>query len=227
MRSAERPTFGDLSATSRRGRRCAKSRAGEFAASAPNSILTPYREDQQQVATELLQQLPSHQLTLSVLYPEGERPIVEEPASRRGQLFEPTSGGAVLALTDLGSLAGDSGESAAFWGRLGVWLAHRGCQRIALVPCRICDVPESLAALWQLIPWERSSGATVTEHGLTADAFTQLMASLSQAGRIEPRLLRHVRKLLKRVLAHAGLEGRFWSHGDLYGRHPAGATLRA
>ncbi len=182
--------------------------------------LVPYWRDQKIVGQAIKRLLPKGGGTICVLHEGAEIPVIQWPDDQRGEELRPRPGATVLALSDLGSMQ-DANFPAAErrWMRMGKKLQDQECAALAVVPCRPDAVPQRLARLWTLIPWERYSGHSgKPTDAVTVETCERILALLSAAVRIEPRLLRAVRKLLPAGRRDPGLEARVWQkcHGTMH-----------
>jgi len=174
--------------------------------------LVPYRQDQKLIGRAMKRLLPKGGSTVCVLREGAETPVIEWPEHQRGHELQLHPGATLLVLSDLGSMQ-DSNSSAAEdrWTRIGRRLKRQECAALALVPCRPDAVPDRLARLWTLIPWEGDSRRRPKPaDATTVEACERILTLLSAAVRIEPRLLRAVRKLLAAGRRDPGLESRIW-----------------
>jgi len=188
--------------------------------------LVPYRQDQKLIGQAMKRLLPKGGGTVCVLRDGAETPVIEWPDHQRGQELPLHPGSTWLVLSDLGSLQ-DSNSTAAEdrWMRIGRRLKWQECAALAMVPCRPDVVPDRLSRLWTLVPWERDSrhGPKPAEAS-TVEACERILALLSAAVRIEPRLLRAVRKLLVDGRRDPGLESKVWQRCEGT-THCSGAAL--
>ena len=206
--------------------------------------LVPYRSDQQLVVNALQRLLPANGLTVAVLRDGFLDPEIERPLKRYGEVFEPPPGAAVLTLSDYGCLTNEawqlqthratgSGEAmlgveSRNWLRLGRAWRGRGAHLIGLVPTLPGCIPAELHRLWNVVPWEKTCATRARLDQLNATvALQRLMVLLSLATRIEPRLLRSLRRLIPQCRSDAGIEALVWQHEALASDHPLGATLKA
>lgn len=135
----------------------------------------------------------------------------------------------VLALSDLGFFAGF--EERAIWAGLGRRLQRERIRRAALVPVPAGRWSGGLAGLWSAVDWERPprthrAGRSLDPAGL-AERARRLLGLLSFATRVEPGLLRTVRRLLPAAEADAGTEADAWALPALDGSFSPAATLSA
>jgi formylglycine-generating enzyme required for sulfatase activity len=171
--------------------------------------LYPYRADQREVV-ERLHRMLGRRVRLSS----------ELPALSRTD--------ALVVLSDLGFLGGGAGAWRANLARLRGWDGPR----VALVPAPPERWQPDLALGFGAIEWERPAWparpATVrprTAEELKARA-ERLLRLLSVAARVEPGLLREVRRLLPASEADAGTESDVWMHEDAEGSHTVALSVR-
>lgn len=188
--------------------------------------LIPYRQDQMLIRQAMKRLLPKGAGSICVLRDGDETPIIEWPDQQRGHELQLRPGTTWLVLSDLGAIQGSSSSAAEDrWTRIGRRLKRKECAALALVPCRPDAVPDRLAQLWTLIPWEvESRRRPKPAHTTTVEACERILALLSAAVRIEPRLLRAVRKLLVEGRRDPGLESMVWQRCEGT-THSAGAAL--
>jgi hypothetical protein len=183
--------------------------------------LIPLRTDQRDLRAQLRRILLAEMLTRSI-YREGRHAIVTSDEAGREIAYRlPPKGSMVLVLSDLGVLA-DVDTLWRWWADFGKALHTAGCRPIALSPLSEDRLPEELTAIWRIIPWERR-----LKRWDAADARAQterLLRLVSPAVRIEPGLLRAIRRLMKHQ-ADITTELRVWNHPAVLSRSYVGATL--
>jgi hypothetical protein len=111
----------------------------------------------------------------------------------------------------------------------------------ALLPLGASQLPDEAAALLPLIRWspdshlrpERSLLASGSNAGraMQEEALRDLLTLISSLRRVDPPLLRALRRALPQQQGNAGLEGAVWSHPDVEAGHacalrPAAAPAR-
>lgn len=159
-----------------------------------SSRLTPYRLDQGLLSLELKDLLPKTAITLSTVRDDNLQPYVHWPEQSRGVL-QPPPESTVLVLGDLGVLSRRPERLTAAWCALGERLAERYVDCAALVPCSADTVPDELARVWSILPWDRSRQAAGHRSREALEGLAgQLLGLLAFAVAIEPRLLRRVRR---------------------------------
>ncbi len=176
--------------------------------------LIPFWDDQEQLVDELARRLGAMSLRLLPV-PAG---------SGQGELPALAGDEVVLAVSDLGFFGGVAEQAA--WARLGRGLLRAGGRLRALVPCPATRWQRAVAESWSAIDWGAPTGAAdrgrVTDEELTARC-DQLLRLLSPAIRIEPGLLREVRRLLPE--ADLGSEADVWTDPRVDGSSSVAMTL--
>ncbi|MDM8548256.1 formylglycine-generating enzyme family protein [Candidatus Venteria ishoeyi] len=180
--------------------------------------LIPYWQDQLDILTRIQQLFPVDSVT-SALYWDGmDAPVFDDEQLQSYRLPDP--GALVLVLGDLGFFSTDK-RTRQVWRSLGERLQERGCRPLALLPAG----KQMSDPVWQTLAWECHTPPRLTAF---AKAFPnkkpveQLLTLLAPAIRIEPGLLRDVRRLLG---VDAAVEAFFWQHPDLTGISSIAATL--
>jgi formylglycine-generating enzyme required for sulfatase activity len=182
--------------------------------------LAPYREDQDAVLQTLGRVYPRDGVQVADLRDGAALP--HRRGTPRAAAYQPPGPGAtVLALSDLGALAVDRTQPRATWRALGRVYRERGARPVALVPCDAGSIPLEATRDWVVIPWEsqvasRTSGLAPDQVGPVC---RRLLTLLSYALRLEPKLIREVRRLLVKGRRGAGVEARVWQDAALRGRH--------
>jgi len=182
--------------------------------------LTPFWEDQNEIHYWLHQLFPRHAVTHGRYFEGLTRPWCFGPDGSLGNDYAlPPPGTVVLVLGDLGCLAPWSGP-AAFWLAFGQHLRAAGCHPVALLPCPPARCPAALTRIWQVLAWEIAAPppATPPSSDPAAAALSpvdQLLRLLSPAIRVEPGLLRQMRRLLGAGQHDAATEAEFWQHGAI------------
>ena len=185
--------------------------------------LAPYFADQQSVIDRLKRIVPAHDLTVL----QGQQPTalfkrlpsaVPEYVSQ-----QPQPGSQILILGDMGLLE-KSGQWVKSWRG---WLRRqslRGSQIGCLFPGNPAMVPASLRRWVQVQSWQPNPCALVNDSKQRDAALEQLFELAAPVARLEPGLLRDLRRLVPE-LADASLESDFWQHDDLASRHFMAATI--
>ena len=187
--------------------------------------LVPIWHDQELVCTELQHLVPAHEIEFAVMDEALDEP---QPLHSAGlsAYAPPPPGGWVLVLGDLGCLAHDRGRSARPWLALGRRLGAAGCRAVALLPCPVERCGGSLQRVWQVVPWERPTGLAGAERKALRARAEHLLRLVSPAIRIEPGLLRAVRRTLPQNMADAGTEVDVWQSEAFASRSSVAATLK-
>ena len=131
-------------------------------------------------------------------------------------------GDAVLLLSDFGWLASNR-VAMKFWEDAGTWCRSAGLVPIALIPFPAGECPQPLRNIWRLVPWE-TGGEAFSEQQHQA-AFDALATFVSPLSRLEPGLLREIRRVLPESTRNAGVEGRFWASRALLHRSSDGGAV--
>ena len=116
----------------------------------------------------------------------------------------------MLALSDLGALAVDRFDPLDTWLALGRLYRESRARPIALVPCDVGCIPLEAMRDWIVVPWE--SHVASRQAGLSSDQVDRVaqrvLTLLSYALRLEPILIREVRRMLVKGCLGAGIEAR-------------------
>ncbi len=120
----------------------------------------------------------------------------------------------VLALSDLGFLAASPVRED--WWSLGQELRRSGVRCHALVACPRGRWDTRLANLWSAVEWEQprrtSRSFQELDEPALRDRCERLLVLLSFAARVEPALLRAIRRLLPATDADVATEADVWHH---------------
>ncbi len=184
--------------------------------------LIPYWEDQARVAARLADLYPRHAFRHALIWESMDEPVPADPNGQADAVWPPPPDSQVVLLGDLGCLVPGDGRQADFWARFGAELGDLHCHRVALTPIDPDACTPGVRAAWDVLTWER--GAGTGSAGLLRDAVERLLTALSPASRIEPGLLRDLRRLLE---LPAAVESLAWQHSALSSRSSVAATLRA
>ena len=212
--------------------------------------LVPYWTDQDLVSAELARLLPEAAVEWAVFHEGLSRPRLLN--SEHEPWESPPPGSLVLVLGDLGSLGGPGNLRT--WRDLGEILTAAGCQPVALVPCTGSRVPPELKRSWSVQSWEppppvglqapapvdaagsppASGPASKSDQNQSepadlaqqrAERVQRLLTLLSPAVRIEPGLLRALRRALADPNLEAGIESDLWQHPAIASTHSEAATI--
>ncbi|MEM7244514.1 MAG: formylglycine-generating enzyme family protein [Acidobacteriota bacterium] len=188
--------------------------------------LVPFWEDMARVWSRLREHCGGSAIKARVLLSGPRGPATDERGRVHRQWREAASEGPVLALSDLGHFG--------TWSEREDWLSEarrlreEGRSLAALVPCPPTRWQVSVTRAWNAAAWERRLGVPAStpweERRLQA---RRLLTLLSPALRVEPGLLRAVRRSLPAAVADVGTELDAWRHELLRGRHAAAAAFRS
>ena len=186
--------------------------------------LVPYWTDQDLVAGNLQRVYPRDRLQIAVL-PEGAgEPWVNLPRRESGAYRMPEPGAHVVVLGDLGCLARDQGAATAYWLEWGRRFRDNGNGPVALVPCHPDRCPPSLSDVWTIVPWEAPAGPAPGPER-TEQLARRILTLLSFALRVEPRMIRAVRRMLPECRWDPGIESIVWQNDALSSRHCEAAAF--
>lgn len=191
--------------------------------------LWPYRQDMHRLAERLLRQCGADGISLRIVnhgplnpwsdWQEEQRSQGPLPAKRPWRM--PAAGTPVLLVSDLGLLEGARSATHQAWLRFVSQLSQAQTRPWALLPLGADqldrDLPKSLSL--SLLRWspdarmhpERAFGGGPAEPAGLAD----LLAMAAVTRRVDPPLLRAMRRLNPKAPLNAGLEGAFWCHADV------------
>ncbi len=166
---------------------------------------------------------------MAVLREGGSEPWMESPDRQRGPYQLPEATSPILVLGDLGCLARDQGVTCRWWLEWGRRLLENGNPPLALVPCHPERCSSELSDVWTILPWETSNGpATHAPNREATDRVIRLILTLlSFSPRVEPRMIRAVRRLLPEGRSDAGIESLVWQDESLVGHRADSAAFDA
>ena len=180
--------------------------------------LVPYWTDQDLVAGNLQRVYPRERSQIAVL-PEGAgEPWVNLPRRESGAYRMPEPGAHVVVLGDLGCLARDQGAASAYWLEWGRQFRDNGNEPLALVPCHPDRCPPPLSDVWTIVPWESPAGPAPGPER-TEQLARRILTLLSFALRVEPRMIRAVRRMLPECRWDPAIESIVWQNDALSSRH--------
>ncbi|MFM9068220.1 MAG: hypothetical protein ACKOUR_12920 [Planctomycetota bacterium] len=185
--------------------------------------LSPFIEDQTEFVTRLKRLLPHGAVELAVYNEvlEAVRQDDKKGGTRDYQLPEPHV--PIIVLGDLGGMR--LGGPPQFWRDWADALTERGCHALAVVPCSPLRIAAEIRAAVDVITWQKLGLArSCEEPELRRQIVDQLFQMLAFCRRVEPGLLRAVRRTIERA-TDASLESDFWQDARLLSRHPRAATL--
>ena len=204
------------------------------------SRLWPYREDMHRLAERLLGQCGRAGVSLRIVNHgplAGWRDWVAEQNPRAGVLpvdreWTPlTAGTPVLIASDLGLLLGAQSPVARAWQEFVARLFAAQALPLALVPLGAEQVDAKLTPRLPIVRWspdsrlrcETAHGSGKPEANASTDpaaptapaGLDDLLAMVSVLRRVDPPLLRALRRINPRAPRNAGLEGALWCHRDV------------
>ena len=190
--------------------------------------LATYWNDQDYVVRALRRVYPRDGFQVSVLAEGSGELRLCEPRREVGHRL-PQSGTTVLVLGDLGCLDADRSKARDDWVRWGQYYREHGSHPLALVPCNAANIPKSLSLSWTIIPWEC---LTEVKHKPLSQAESEkaiddILVLLSFALRVEPSLIREVRRMLDAGRRDAGIESRVWQSDAIQTRNHEAASFRS
>ncbi len=193
--------------------------------------LAPFWLDQDMVVTHLKRIYPQSGFQLAILEEGALEPRIQFPPEQEGRNRLPDPGSVVLVLGDLGCLT----RPREYRDRLKqVWLGWgrrfqaNSNPALAIVPCHPNRCGDELGRLWTILPWEAASPAGASPslgEDDTEDLTDQLLTRLAFALRVEPRLVRAIRRTIFEGRADAGIEAHLWQHEAFVSRHHEAATF--
>ncbi|MGZ8160249.1 MAG: formylglycine-generating enzyme family protein [Methylobacter sp.] len=191
--------------------------------------LWPYRQDMHQLAENLLHTCGQSGVSIRII---NHGPLqywtdwVEEQRLRRdGKLpakhdwCMPPADTPVLLVSDLGLLEGPDSTSHHAWQRFIRQLGKAQTRPLALVPLGAEQLDGGLPSNLILLRWspdarihpERALGGGKA----VPEGMKDLLAMAAITRRVDPPLLRAMRRLNPKAPLNAGLEGAFWCHADV------------
>jgi formylglycine-generating enzyme required for sulfatase activity len=192
--------------------------------------LAPYWLDQDMVVTHLRRLYPESGFQLAILEEGASAPRIQLPPEQEGRSTLPDPGTIVLVLGDLGCLARPLEQRDRLMQRWLEWgrrLTANSNPALAIVPCHPNRCGAELARTWTILPWEvagQRTGSFLSAQD-TADLTEAILTRLGFALRVEPRLVRAIRRTFFAGRADAGIESHLWQHEALVSRHHEAATL--
>jgi formylglycine-generating enzyme required for sulfatase activity len=189
--------------------------------------LIPYWEDQARACRALRAIYPPEGYS-EVVMPEGRFQPSWMTIGRQVVDYQPPPpGSTVVALSDLGVLDRRGPALLERWIERGRWLRDLELEPLALVPYRRAACPRELSRYWTIIPWETSpdADAPALAEAETEALVTQILTLLSFTLRIEPQLIRFVRRPLAAGRGEPAIESRVWQYQDFGDSHCEAAEL--
>ena len=176
--------------------------------------LVPYWTDHWLAINLLGSLLAEYRCSRARLLDGQSMPWLESEDGKPTDWRLPPPGSVVLVFSDLGALSFNPQQQVRTWLNIGASCARHDCRLVACIPCHPHDCDPRLRSLFVMEPWE--SLRHVHRQSL-ADRITQaeyLLKLLSPAIRIEPGLLRAVRRSMARFdrPMDASIEAVAWQH---------------
>ena len=202
--------------------------------------LWPYRWDMHGLAERLLQHVGRSGLSVRIIDhgPFGtwsdwlahqNRQSYADPPERRWTM--PRAGTPVLIVSDLGMLLGSQSRAAQAWADFIDALRRARVHPVALVPLGARQLGSPVASWLPLLRWSPDARPRPTHaHGHAErdpDGIKELLAMVAATRRVDPPLLRSMRRLNPRAPLNAGLEGALWSHADVEAGWTASVRVEA
>ena len=131
----------------------------------------------------------------------------------------PATGAPVLLVSDLGLLTGAGSAIRGDWRRFVARLRRAGLRPLALAPLGAAQLDPALAQALPILRWSPDARARpAPAHGAAQGepaGLAELLAMAAATRRVDPPLLRALRRLNPRAPLDAGLEGAFWCHPEV------------
>lgn len=196
--------------------------------------LWPYRWDMHQLAKRLLRLVGRSSVSLRIVErgPLGpwsdwvahqNRTSPIDPPEHAWTM--PRPGTPVLLVSDLGMLLGPGSATAATWAGFADDLMRAQVRPLALVPLGAAQLGEPVPLRLPVLRWSpdaRPHAVPVRgEAGRELEGLGDLLAMIAATRRVDPPLLRALRRLNPKASQNAGLEGAAWSHADVEAIHTA------
>jgi hypothetical protein len=193
-----------------------------------SSRLWPYRADMHRLAERLLRQCGRGGVSLRIFnhgpfgrwtdWLEHQNPKAEdEPPEQDWKM--PPPGVPVLIASDLGLLLARDSPLAEAWVGFVKALKHAQARPMALAPVGAQQLDGALAEALPVLRWSPDAPAHPARgHGeaqAEPNGLHDLLAMVAAARRVDPPLLRAMRKLSPVSPLDAGLEGAVWCHADV------------
>ncbi|MEO1616732.1 MAG: formylglycine-generating enzyme family protein [Planctomycetota bacterium] len=175
--------------------------------------LLPYWFDQEELLRALRKLFPRNGVEVDVVSEIdegllGSQVLTEDELERQW-----------LVLGDLGALETRWEGTIGSWRNLGEQIRRSGGRPLALLPCAASRIPIELRTVWDIMEWERPFGASRNETGASdaPEPLSLLQILLAHAIRLEPGLVRAMRRILPSGASDAGLESLFWQDPAMLG----------
>ena len=193
--------------------------------------LWPYRSDMHRLAARLLRLCGRTGLSLRIIEHGPFGPwsdwVAHQEAAPHAQGREerpwqpPPARARMLIVSDLGLLPGAPPSAASTWLEFVTLLRRKGLQPVALAPVSTSRLPTALTRRLPVLRWSPDA-APRPARGRGGDpvpgeeeALADLLAMIAATRRVDPPLLRAMRRLNAQAPLDASLEGAVWSHPDV------------
>ena len=190
--------------------------------------LWPYRRDMHRLAERLVKDLGAGGVRIRLANHGPFGPWRDWQAVRRAPVWAapadlpwtpPAPGTPVLIVGDLGLLLGPRSAEAGDWARFVEGVRRAGARPVTLMPLGAGQVGAPLPPDLPILRWSPDARPHPTTARGTAEPVPEgLDALLTLAAvirRIDPPLLRALRRLLPDLAGHAGVEGALWCHEEV------------
>ncbi|MBX3516758.1 MAG: SUMF1/EgtB/PvdO family nonheme iron enzyme [Rhodospirillales bacterium] len=192
--------------------------------------LWPYRWDMHRLAERLLRHVGRRGVSLRVINdgpfgPWSDWGANQERRSSRRAPEQPWSmppaGAPVLIVSDLGMLKGPQSAPAQAWAKFVKALFRFEARPMALVPLGAGQLGAPVPPSLPILRWSPDARPRpVHARGVAKpqqEGLDDLLAMVATTRRVDPALLRAMRRLGPRAPLNAGLEGALWCHPDVEG----------
>lgn len=181
--------------------------------------LVPFWADQNAAARALLPLFPSGSVTLHTVSEIDDRVITAPDAA------DDWSDTHLLVLGDLGALERRTQGATEPWLAFAEHVRRNGGRPLAMIPCPAAYLSLELRRVWDVIPWDPNHvREDLPEDDLRPAPLRLLQILLAPAVRLEPGLLRAVRRILPHGSLDPALESFFWQDAALIGTSQVAAT---
>jgi formylglycine-generating enzyme required for sulfatase activity len=143
---------------------------------------------------------------------------VDRAPTKRGWVM-PQAGAPVLLVSDLGLCNGETSPEAGRWRDFVVELRRARTRPVGLAPLSAQQLPAALARLLPILRWSPDATMLPARGHDEATAWPagteDLLAMMCHIRRVDPPLLRALRRINPHAPLDAGLEGAAWCHPDI------------
>lgn len=187
----------------------------------PSLRLTPYYQDQAYVIDRLNRELPSQSLDLRVFSESKGKVITVNKRQKTQYNAALQAEKTVLVLGDLAQLSRNRKQEQKYWIDLGRQIKASGKRPIVLFPGHPDRCSKEIQAIWTIVPWETPGNSENFPK-----QFQRLIGATAIATRLEPGLLRSMRKIFDDKGIDCSCEADVWGSKYLSSQAAAGATLK-